>query len=177
MCKSIFFALLLGLSSLSSSAQDSDTSPVLYQITAEQLLTLKAELFSLKQERTTLRENLLSLKVLSATHETKLSDLQRTLDEATQRQDALQQLSDNLAETLKQQIEISSSLESKLSKAGESLTQALSDSRKLTEALKLLNQSLEKLKRQVVEEKVLVGVVAGTGGVAVGLIIGLLVGK
>jgi preprotein translocase subunit SecD len=168
----IFYAAYLCFLSDHSSAQDVSTSPppvVVYQITATQLQTLKTELSRLKQEQTTLRENLLSLKLLSTTQETALSELQKTLDEATRKQSDLQQLSDSLEMSLKTQIELSSNLESKLTKAGESLTQALTDSRLQIEALKQLNQSLSTLKQRVNEEKLIIGVVSVVGGILVGV--------
>ncbi|HJX81461.1 MAG TPA: hypothetical protein VJ248_05480 [Candidatus Udaeobacter sp.] len=163
-----------------SLGQDASTSPPaepVYQLTQTQLQTFKTELSRLRQEATILRENLLSLKVLSQTQETTLDELQKTLDEATRKRDEWQRLSDNLELSLKTQIELSSSLESRLSKADESLTQALSDSQALTTDLKNLNQSLEILKRRVESEKILIGVVAAVGGILVGLGISALIGK
>jgi chromosome segregation ATPase len=162
------------------SAQDASTSPPVepvYLLTQTQLQTLKTELSRLKLEAMILRENLLSLKVLSQTQETTLNELQKTLDEATRKQDEWQRLLDNLEYSLKAQIELSSSLENKLKTADESLTQALIDSRRLTTDLKNLNQSLETLKRRVNEEKIIIGVVAVVGGILVGVGISRLLTK
>ena len=176
----LFCAVYLFSLSGPSWAQGVSTSPPAeptYLLTQTQLQTLKTELSRLKLEVTTLRENLLSLKVLSQTQETTLSELQKTLDEATRKRDEWQRLSDSLESSLKTQIELSSSLENKLKTAEESLTQALSDSRSLTEVLKSLNQSMTTLKKRVNEEKILIGVVAAVGGILVGLGVSALIGK